>query len=218
MIETIGDSASNGYGVLGSETHPNNCSTTINACPFSIDTEADYLVYSVDLARDLNADWSIVANSGWGLYRDSNGGLQNVLGNVYDEAYYTAGSPPKWDFSVPAQAVIINLGGNDTAQGDPGTPFKDALKKLATTVRGKYPNAWIFPLSGPMTDDKSRMLLGNYIKAGIAELGDPKVFYVDIGTQDACTKPTGCGWHPSIAEHKRIADLLLPVFKAKLGW
>jgi hypothetical protein len=41
------DSASNGDGVLGSETHPNNCCTTINACPFSIDTEADYLVYSV---------------------------------------------------------------------------------------------------------------------------------------------------------------------------
>jgi hypothetical protein len=217
LIETIGDSASNGYGVLGSETHPNNCSTTINACPYSVDTQADYQVYSVDLARDLNADWSIVANSGWGLFRDSNNGMQNVMGNVYDEAFYT-GNPPKWDFSVPAQAVIINLGGNDTAQGDPGVGFKDALKKLVTTVRTKYPNAWIFPLSGPMTDNNSRMLLGNYIKMGIAELGDPKVFYVDIGTQDACNKPTGCGWHPSVAEHKRIADLLTPVLKSKLGW
>jgi hypothetical protein len=52
----------------------------------------------------------------------------------------------------------------------------------------------------------------------VTELGDPKVFYVDIGTQDACNKPTGCGWHPSIAEHKCIADLLTPVFKSKLGW
>ena len=59
---------------------------------------------------------------------------------------------------------------------------------------------------------------GNYIKMAVTELGDPKVFYVDIGTQDACNKPTGCGWHPSIAEHKCIADLLTPVFKSKLGW
>jgi hypothetical protein len=218
LIETIGDSASNGYGVLGSESHPNNCSTTINACPYSIDTQADYQVYTVDLARELNADWSVVANSGWGLYRDSDNGMQNLMGNVYDDAYYSAGSPPKWDYSVPAQAVIINLGGNDTAHGDPGIGFKDALKKLATNVRAKYPGAWIFPLSGPMTDDKTRMLLGNYIKMAVTELADPKVFYVDIGTQDACNMPTGCGWHPSIAEHKRIANLLAPVFKSKLGW
>jgi len=217
LIETVGDSASNGYGVLGSETHPSNCSMTLNACPYTVDTQADYEVYSVDLARALKADWSIVANSGWGLYRDSDNGMTNVMGSVYDEAYY-AGSPPKWDFSVAAQAVIVNLGGNDTAKGDPGTGFKDALKKLVTTIRMKYPNAWIFPLSGPMTDNTSRMLLGNYIKAGIMELGDLKVFYVDIGTQDACTKPTGCGWHPSVGEHQRIADLLAPVLKSKLGW
>ena len=89
LIECIGDSLSNAYGVLGSEQHPNFCSTTTNGCVYSIDTQSNYQSYVAQLGRDLNADWSIVANSGWGLYRDLANGLQNVMPNVYDEAYYT---------------------------------------------------------------------------------------------------------------------------------
>jgi len=44
-----------------------------------------------------------------------------VLPNIYDEAYYSGGTPPKWDFTkVEASAVVINLGTNDTASGAGG--------------------------------------------------------------------------------------------------
>ena len=153
LIETIGDSLTNGYGELGTETHPNSCSTTVNGCPYSIDTQSNYKSYASILARGLNADWSILCNSGWGLYRDNQNGLQNVMPNVWDDAYFNYSNPPKWNFSVKANAVIINLGTNDLAKGDPGVGYKEALKKLVTALRAKYgPDTWIFPTTGSMID------------------------------------------------------------------
>ena len=153
MIETIGDSLTNGYGELGTETHPNSCSTTVNGCGYTIDTQSNYKSYAAILARGLNADWSILCNSGWGLYRDNQNGLQNVMPNVWDDAYFNYSNPPKWNFSTKAQAVIINLGTNDLAKGDPGVGYKEALKKLVTALRAKYgPDAWIFPTTGSMID------------------------------------------------------------------
>jgi len=217
LIECIGDSLSNAYGALGSEQHPNFCSTTTNGCVYSIDTQSNYQSYVAQLGRDLNADWSIVANSGWGLYRDLANGLQNVMPNVYDEAYYTGGTPPKWDFSVPASLVIINLGGNDTARGPVGTGYQTAFKALVQTVRTKYPNAWIFGMTGSMLSATATTELSGYMKAVFTELNDPKTFYVDVKQQD-CTIGTGCEWHPTVKEHTRIASVLEPIIKQKLGW
>ncbi len=220
LIETIGDSLTNGYGELGSETHPNSCGTTLNGCGYTIDTQSNYQSYAAILARDVKADWSIVANSGWGLYRDNQKGLQNVLPNVYGEAYYAGQNAPMWDFSVKAQAVIINLGTNDLANGDPGTGYQESFVKLVGQIRAKYgADAWIFPVTGSMIDSNGIKTLAAYINAGIMALKDPKVFYVDLGTQDACgAAGTGCQWHPSVAEHQRLAAKLLPVIKSKLGW
>jgi len=44
-----------------------------------------------------------------------------------------------------------------------------------------------------------------------------KVGAVDLGSQDAL-QGTGCDWHPSAAEDQRMADVLVPVIKQKLGW
>jgi hypothetical protein len=217
LIECIGDSLSNAFGELGTETHP-QCSNA-NTCPYTQDTQANYTSYIAIAARSLNADWSIVANSGWGLYRDLANGTQNVMPNVYDEAIYTGGSAPKWDFGIQASAVVINLGGNDAATGDPGTPYQDAMVKLIQTVRGKYPDAWIFPVTGSMLNGAGLAEIKKYTLAAIAALADDKkVFYVDLGQQDGCNNPTGCLWHPNLMEHQRMASVLGPAIKGKLGW
>jgi hypothetical protein len=220
LIETIGDSLSNGYGELGTETHPNSCSTTVNGCGYTIDTQSNYQSYTAVMARALNADWSIVANSGWGLYRDNGNGLTNVMGNVYNETYYVGNGAPTWDFKVKAQAVVINLGTNDLAKGDPGTGYQDSMLALLKKVRMAYgPDTWIFPVTGSMIDPTAIAKLKVYINGAVTAFADPKVFYQDLGTQDACgTAGTGCQWHPSVAEHKRLADVLGPVIKQKLGW
>jgi lysophospholipase L1-like esterase len=216
LIEVIGDSSSNGYGELGDEQHPNYCSTTTNACGYTYDTQSGYLVYGALTARDLNADWSIIAVSGWGLSRDLGGGTANVLPSVYTGSYMNG---PAWTFGVKADAVVINLGTNDTAKGDPGAAFQTALSTFVDTIRSKYPDAWIFPVAGDMMQDAARQQISGYMQAVVtAKGGDSgKIAFLDLGAQD-CTVGTGCEWHPSDTEMQRIADKLTPFIKQKLGW
>jgi hypothetical protein len=49
-----------------------------------------------------------------------------------------------------------------------------------------------------------------------ATLDDPKVFTVEVSPQDS--RSTGCDYHPNVAEDARIAGILAPALKSKLGW
>jgi hypothetical protein len=220
LIETIGDSISNGYGELGNEAHPNSCKDTTNQCGFSFDTQTNYDSYAAIAARALDADWSIVAMSGWGLYRDLGGGRTSILPNVWTESYFTNSNPTQWDFSIQANAVIVNLGTNDVGTGDPGPAFQNALASFVDVIWAKYPKAWIFPVTGTMLAGTAHDAIKRYMQAVVtAKGGDAgRIAYVDLGTQDGCGKGTGCDWHPNLAEHQRMADVLVPVIKQKLGW
>ena len=54
---------------------------------------------SMQLARALKADVSIIARSGWGMYRDANGDTSGVLSSVYANTLGTQ-STPAWSFSA----------------------------------------------------------------------------------------------------------------------
>jgi hypothetical protein len=46
-----------------------------------------------------------------------------------------------------------------------------------------------------------------------------KIVFIDVPPQEACAEAgTGCQWHPSVAEHQAVADVITPVIKSKLGW
>jgi hypothetical protein len=214
LLEVVGDSISAGYGNLGNEVHP----PWNNTCTFSLDTEAAYQSYASFLGRTLGAEVSILARSGWGMYRDNGGSTAGVLSSVYGDTVGTE-SAPTWDFARKADAVLINLGTNDSAQGDPGQPYEDAYVAFLKTVRGHYANAWIFMTMGPMTADpllaQMRMHLANVL-AKVTGGGDMKVTTIDLATQD--TTMTGCDYHPNVAEDQKMAAALAPAIKAKLGW
>lgn len=214
LIEIVGDSISAGYGNLGVEVHP----PWNNTCTFSLDTEAAYQSYASVLARSLNAEASIIARSGWGMYRDLNGSTSNVLSSVYENTVGTEAAPA-WSFMRKADAVLVNLGTNDSAQGDPGQPYEDAYVEFLATVRGYYPDAWIFLTIGPMTSDplltQMRAHLTNVV-ATVSAGGDEKVTTIDLAPQDSTM--TGCDYHPNVAEDQTMAAALLPTIKAKLGW
>lgn len=211
LIEIIGDSISAGYGNLGSEVHP----PWDNTCSFSLDTESAYQAYGSLVARSLGAEVSIVARSGWGVYRDASGDTSNVLSSVYANTLGTQNTL-QWDFKRQADAVVINLGTNDSAQGDPGQPYEDAYVALIRTVRSKYPNAWVFLTIGPMTTDPLLTQMRTHLGNVVASVADPKVTTVDIAAQDATS--TGCDYHPNVAEHNLMAGVLTSAVKSKLGW
>lgn len=214
LIEVVGDSISTGYGNLGNEVHPPWEST----CTFSLATASAYQSYASKLGRALNAEVSIIARSGWGIYRDLGGSMDGVLPSVYKNTVGTQAAPT-WDFKRKADAVIINLGTNDAGIGDPGKPYEDAYVEFLKTVRDHYPDAWVFMTIGSMTNEPTltqmRTHLTNVV-AAVSAGGDKKVTTIDLATQD--TTSTGCDYHPNVAEHEVIASALLPTIKSKLGW
>jgi hypothetical protein len=216
LIEIVGDSISAGYGNLGSEVHP----PWDNTCTFSLDTESAYQAYGMVIGRALNAEVSIIARSGWGMYRDLSGSTAGVLSSVYENTLGTLNAP-KWDFKRQADAVVVNLGTNDTGEtdggrGDPGIPYEDAYVAFVRTVRGVYPAAWVFLTIGPMTSDPLLTQLRTHIANVVSRVGDPKVSAVTMAPQDSTM--TGCDYHPNVAEDRIMADVLSTEIKGKLGW
>jgi hypothetical protein len=211
LIEVVGDSISAGYGNLGMEVHP----PWNNTCTFSLDTEAAYQAYDSMIGRTLDAEVSIIARSGWGMYRDLSGNTANVLSSVYDDTVGTQNAP-KWDFARKADAVLINLGTNDSSMSDPGQPYEDAYVAFLHTVRGHYPNAWIFLTIGPMTSDPTLTQMRAHLTNVVKTFADAKVITIDMAAQDATM--TGCDYHPDVAEDTTMAGMLAPTIKTKLGW
>jgi lysophospholipase L1-like esterase len=213
LVEVVGDSISAGYGNLGEEVHPNWVADP--ACHQTAENTSWYQTYAAIAGHALDAEVSTVAMSGWGMYRDGGGSLNQVMPKVYGNTLGTNTTVP-WSFEHQADVVVINLGTNDWAKGDPGTPYETAYLAFLETVRSKYPDAWIFLTIGSMgTEAKPR--LDNVAAA----FGDPKVISFDLGTQPLGSSgqiPTGCDWHPNVADHTRMAGILETQFRSKLGW
>jgi lysophospholipase L1-like esterase len=216
LIEFVGDSITAGYGNLGNEPHPNYGNPS--PCRFSFETESAYMSYGAVAARALAADASIVAMSGWGVFRSRDADHNDVLPRVYANAL-GPGAVPAWDFRTQPQLVVINLGTNDFHPGDPGGDYTTALGNFVDAVRARYPAAWIFCAVGTMYQAAQHGKALSYTQSVVNSRGGDggKVAAIDLGSQDAL-QGTGCDWHPSVAEDQRMADVLVPVVRQKLGW
>jgi lysophospholipase L1-like esterase len=221
LIEVVGDSISAGYGNLGSEPHPNWVANP--ACHWTAENSSWYLTYAALAGRALGAEVSTVARSGWGMSRDIDGG-SNVLANVYENALGTD-DPAPWHFERKPSVVVINLGTNDWAKGDPGTDYETDYAAFIATIRGHYPDAFIFLTIGSMlgepelTEAKTR--LASVVAAVSGATGDDKLVTFDFGTQNLGSDgsiPSGCDWHPSRDDHARMAGILEQQLGSKLGW
>lgn len=221
LIEVVGDSISAGYGNLGSEPHPNWVASP--ACHWTADNSTWYQTYAAVAGHALNAEVSTIARSGWGMYRDNSGSTTGVLSSVYANALGTDNTA-LWGFVPKASVVVINLGTNDWATGDPGTPYETAYKSFIAKIRSTYPDAWIFLTIGSMLGEPAlsqvKTHLANVV-AALAVTGDQKLATFDLGTQNMGADgsvPTGCDWHPNLADHLRMAGILQLQLSAKLGW
>jgi len=179
-------------------------------------TESHWDTYESVIARTLGAEVSTIAASGRGIVRNYGGDSIGTMPMVYGRTLSNYANPA-WDFHIEPQAVIINLGTNDIATGDPGSTFRDTYLTFLQTIRTNYPEAYIFCILAPLLNSGQVATIGAYIQDAVNTMNDAKVEYFNqIPPQT--TDKQACQYHPNKAENKVMADLLIPEIQAKLGW
>jgi lysophospholipase L1-like esterase len=227
-IEIIGDSISVGYGIDG--PYP---------CVNSAAVEDGTHTYGALTAKNLSADYSIVAWSGKGVTRNyvtTDVDTSPLMPELWTR-YGANDADNSYDFKTPADIVVINLGTNDfsyvgvDASGKQysirdqlnATTYTTALVNFTKAVQGKYPNAVIFMASSPMLGDfyptaeeAQHTKQEKAIKSAIAQLGD-KVHFVSFPSQDSSNNNIGCDYHPSPLTHQQMAVILTAAIKQVVG-
>ena len=231
-IEFIGDSITVGYGEDG--TYPCTNTAAVEDAPNT---------YGALTARNLSADYSLIAWSGKGLIR-------NYVSLPPDTSppmpelwtrYSALDADGTYTFPTAAipQVVVINLGTNDYSYqltASNGTAYaarpplnnvtyEQAYVKFVQTVQSHYPQADFFLCSSPLLSDSfptaadmQHTSQANAIKAAIAQLNSTKVHFVDFPSQPGTEDTIGCDYHPGPIEHQTMASILIPAIKSVLGW
>eukprot|EP01122_Echinamoeba_exundans_P004432 TRINITY_DN14469_c0_g1_i1.p1 TRINITY_DN14469_c0_g1~~TRINITY_DN14469_c0_g1_i1.p1 ORF type:complete len:362 (-),score=35.71 TRINITY_DN14469_c0_g1_i1:37-1122(-) len=215
-IEYIGDSITCGYGILGK---------TVD-CPFTRDTEDYYETFGAIIARKMNAAFTVAAWSGKGVCR--NYGTPNITSpdTMVDLYPRTLGSVDfssqnAWNYSkfVP-DTIIIKLGANDysTQPNPPDDLFISSFVNFVLKVRQNYvrlnpKQLFVFPC-GPTARGPNNILCTNVKKVVQILTSDYQInaFYADIMDILDFPQDFGCGYHPSVTGHQKIATKMLSEF------
>ena len=206
-IDVFGASVSCGYGDLGA-----------SPCGFSFATESHFDTYAAVAARLAGAELTVVAISGRGVYRNSDGSTEGTIPLLADRVL-PASATPAWDFRPVVQAVVINLGKNDLATGDPGQPFVDAYADFARTLRARYPDALIVAATGPNLGATAHALQLAAVNAALARRsaeGDDRIALLDW--PEELPSEEGCDVHPNAVKHRAMGEALALLLRDRLGW
>lgn len=217
-IEYIGDSITCGYGVEG-----------VLGELFSTSTENSTKAYAYMSAKELDADYSLVSFSGYGIvsgYTESGEINQNSLVPTFYEklgnslALFAGEVNPQdvlWDFEqyVP-NIVVINLGTNDASycgtNEERCKEYKDAYVEFLKVVRKKNPEATMVCVLGAMGD-----VLYPYIEQTVCEYrtktGDLNVYVRHLEEQDYNTVGYGVDSHPNEISQKKTAKEMVNILK-----
>jgi lysophospholipase L1-like esterase len=206
-VEVVGDSISCGYGNLGASS----------ACQYSYGTESHWDAYAAVAARALDASLSTIAISGYGMQRAFDG-ADNTLPPFYDRS--VASDPAaRWQSPFHPQVVLIHLGTNDFALGDPGRAYVSAYGDFVARVRAAHPEALIVCAMGPMLSGEELRRQRAYLQEvadARREAGDLRVALLEFDEQGAAD--LGCDHHPNAAKHARMGEQLATFLRAQLGW
>lgn len=205
-IQLIGDSITVGYGMDG--TFPCVNSAALEDAPNT---------YGALTAKNLSADYDIIAWSGKGLVR-------NIVNPGYEDDVVMPQIWTRWGaadedgtYTFPAtdtpDVVVINLGTNDfsyvATNSSTGanydarpplnaTEYTEGLVSFASTIQDHYPDAEVFITSSPLlsdgyptAEDAQHTTQSNAIKDAVAQIGS-KAHFVDFPTRQYHSFPSSC--------------------------
>lgn len=226
-LEIIGDSQPAAFGVEHGGLGPN--------CP-GVNWAGTYQNFRKSFSARLG---DIFGAEVFGTVYSGKGIAQNIW-STDDETMpliYGRANPidpaSRWDWSWTPDAVLVMMGGNDFAVGQPFDrgpttvgAFTDAFRGFAGDLRGRYPNAWLVLLLSPSVSDavpegrQSRTNVATGIHTVVTErvaAGDARILELapPVATPDELV---GCNGHGTAAYHERVAQQIRPVLAQKLGW
>jgi lysophospholipase L1-like esterase len=209
-IEFIGDSITCGYGVEAKGASESFSTATQNASKS----------YAYLTAQALDADYSFVSYSGFGIISgytgDGNINTASLVPPLYEKVCFsyndTNFSANKWDFAqFQPNIVVINLGTNDNSytKGDEEkcTTYQKQYTEFLKTIRKNNPNAYIICTLGIMGDE-----LHDYVDNAAADYtaatGDKNISTFHFAVQNGSVDGLGADWHPSAKTQEKEAQLL----------
>lgn len=187
---------------------------------FYHDQHNAYLAYGPRLARALKVNYFVSAVSGIGIYRNWND--ENILEpnmlQVYENLYLDRNSGKPYGFKVKPDIVSICLGTNDMSGGDGIKERKEFNKDkfienyilLIDKIYKHYPKCKIVLLNSPMVSADNKEVLFACLETVKDHFGASH--QIDLFNFEGI-QPNGCTGHPSIQDHDKMAEQLLPFFK-----
>jgi lysophospholipase L1-like esterase len=210
QIEFIGDSFSVGYG---------NLSTRRECTPSEVHDLTDtQQAFPALVARHFDADYRVNAFSGFGIVRNYGGRERGLsLPVIYprlrpDDAEHLEGPDPGWR----PQLIVVNLGTNDFSTPlQPGEPWLDqqalradyrrAYAAFVRRLAGRHPQArFLLMGADPFFGEVEQ------VAATLRRTLPGRVATLSFGGMEL----TGCDWHPSLADHRRLADRIVAALGA----
>ncbi|MGN0675285.1 MAG: GDSL-type esterase/lipase family protein [Oscillospiraceae bacterium] len=220
-IEFIGDSITCGYGIDDPDKDHH----------FSTKTEDVTKAYAYKTAEALNADYSMVSFSGYGIISGYSTNDKPVPAQTVPQFYTKLGyswstngsfapANVEWDFSKrEPDVIVINLGTNDDSytktEKDRQEAYAAEYVDFIKTIREKNPNAKILCTLGVMGDrlfEYVQLAADNYKN----ETGDTNVYTMKFDVQNP-DDGYSADWHPSVTTHDKAAEKLTAEIKSILG-
>lgn len=229
-IEIIGDSAAAGFGIEGIGYPDNDCPGEDYGAQWQNYRKS----FGAVLGTTLDAELHGTVYSGKGIVKNIYRPDTDTMPLIYPLSNPVDGDS-NYDFAWKADVVIVMMGGNDFAFGQPdetsGGPaspseFTAGYRTFVSTIRGRYPDAHIFLTVSPSVDDSNAP--GRFPRTNITtttttiakernDANDAKVYAFAPNVAPA-SELTACNGHGTPAFHNRVAAELAVVVKQKTGW
>jgi lysophospholipase L1-like esterase len=208
QIEFIGDSHSVGYG---------NTSATRECDGARVRATTDtQLAFGPLAAKALGADYRVIAYSGYGVVRNYAGKMPgDSLPAIYPRIVpgESAVRPAADDRAWRPRVIVINLGTNDFSTAlKPGEAWKDQAA-LHADYRARYVT-FIRWLKREQPQARFVLMAADNFAADVeAVAAREKAAVLRVPALEL----TGCNWHPSLKDHRTMADLVVKTVERLAG-
>lgn len=195
FIEFIGDSITVGYSILDNGQGSQNVNNT--------DVTK---TYAYTIAKNLNADFSIVATQGIAV--NSTPYLGTTMVDLYK--WYSSNRKINYTHEKSPDVIVINLGTNDGTYlaSNPSHSLDSDYYILLNNLRSAHPDAYIVLTYGMMSINNDVL---DAINSAIDDFGDDKVSFVTPAS------PSGESGHPNQAVNDKTAEILTEYIKNLLA-